>query len=159
MVVVTGDLWAGPANAWRVVPTNRMTRRDGSAVMGAGIALQAAERFPDLPRAYGVALRGGCIGLWTYGPGHVLCLPTKHDWCDNADIGLVARGLAALRYFAKTHPDAAIRLPMIGAGLGRLRGADVRSLIDRTMGDLPNVTLVLSCAHTTEGPGVPEAAR
>jgi hypothetical protein len=159
VVVVTGDLWAGPANAWRVVPTNRMTRRDGSAVMGAGIALQATERFPELPRAYGAALRGGCIGLWTYAPGHVLCLPTKHDWRDNADIGLVARGLCALRYFAKAHPDAAIRLPMIGAGLGRLRGADVRSLIDRTIRDLPNVTLVLPRGYGTEARSVPEAAR
>ena len=159
MVVVTGDLWAGPANAWRVVPTNRMTRRDGSAVMGAGIALQAAKRFPGLPRAYGVALRGGCMGLWAYAPGHVLRLPTKHDWRDNADIGLVARGLCALRYFAKAHPDAAIRLPMIGAGLGRLPGADVRSLIDRTMGDLPSVTLVLPRTHAAEARGVPEVAR
>lgn len=159
MVVVIDDLWAGPASAWRVVPTNRMTRRDGSAVMGAGIALQAAKRFPDLPQAYGAALRGGSRGLWAYAPGHVLCLPTKHDWRDNADIALVARGLAALRHFAKAHPDAAIRLPMIGAGLGRLRGADVRRLIDRAMDDLPNVTLVLPRTHAAEARGVPEAAR
>lgn len=140
MIVVHGDLWAGSPAAWRVVPTNRIVRHDGRAVMGAGVALQAAQRFPALPHAYGRALRAGSTGLWAFEPGRILCLPTKDDWRRDAVMGLVLAGLGQLRQFAAFRPAESVRLPMLGAGLGRLSGASVRAAIERTLGDLQRDT-------------------
>lgn len=42
-----------------IIPTNVQRRSDGSAVMGAGLAKEAAERVPGLAKRYGDALRAG----------------------------------------------------------------------------------------------------
>ena len=54
------ELWAlHDAGLWVVIPTNLRRKADGTAVMGAGLALAAARRFPDLAARYGVALGAG----------------------------------------------------------------------------------------------------
>lgn len=146
MDVVSEDLWAGPSSAWRVVPTNLVVRRDGTAVMGAGVALQAAERFPGLSARYGKYLQAHGQQLFYDAESRVICLPTKIHWRQPSDRDLVVRGLRLLRTFAIFHPDDNIRLPMLGAGLGRLPAGEVRQLIQAWVGKLPNVTLVLAGA-------------
>jgi hypothetical protein len=145
--VEAGDLWTGPEDAWRVVPTNLVTRRDGTAVMGAGVALQAAGRFPELPARYGRFLEARTPGLFRDDEFRIVCLPTKMHWREGANPAIVSKGLLALRTFALVRRGQEVRLPMIGAGLGRLPAKDVRDLIQRALGSLPNVTLVLSGAE------------
>ena len=45
MKEVTGNIWDYPADIV-CITTNGSTTRNGSAVMGKGIALQAKERYP-----------------------------------------------------------------------------------------------------------------
>lgn len=143
MDVVSEDLWAGPTTTWRVVPTNLDVRRDGTAVMGAGVARQAAERFPGLSARYGAFLKGCGSGLFCDQESRVICLPTKIHWQQDSHRELVARGLRLLRTYAIFHPEEEIRLPLVGAGFGKLPAADVHQLIQAWVGSLPNVTLVL----------------
>lgn len=45
-----GDLWTLPAE-FRCITTNGIwSKNTGEAVMGAGVALDAKRRYPDLPR-------------------------------------------------------------------------------------------------------------
>lgn len=55
MKEATGDLWKFPCDAL-CIPTNGTRRHDGCAVMGRGVAAQAAQRWPWLPRALGDSL-------------------------------------------------------------------------------------------------------
>ena len=54
MQTANGDIWnVEPKDAWIVVPTNVGWKRDGSNVMGAGLAKQARLKFKQLPYDYG----------------------------------------------------------------------------------------------------------
>jgi hypothetical protein len=139
MRIVTGDLWTVPA-VWRVIPTNTCVRRDGNAVMGAGIALQAARRHPNLPRELGAFLRHPIPGaLVAHFPAYRLsCLPTKTDWRRPSDLNLIDRGLRQFLADLPSLPEAAagpIALPLLGCGLGQLRSSDVLPLLHRLLDD------------------------
>ncbi len=115
-----GNLW--DCDGIIVVPTNCVVRRDGKAVMGAGVAKQAAEKHPALP-----AMLGRAINCWTTGPQvewfeeiGIVCLPTKDDWRDKADIELIRSGCQTLREIAIHCPPDRIYLPPLGCGLGGL---------------------------------------
>jgi len=59
LLTATGDIWhVATRQDVVVIPVNLGWRGDGRAVMGAGIARQAAARFPGLAAAYGAELRG-----------------------------------------------------------------------------------------------------
>lgn len=52
-----GDLWDYSARGeWIAITTNGITKANGQAVMGAGLAKQAATRYPDLPSWLGQRL-------------------------------------------------------------------------------------------------------
>mgnify|MGYP006048552271 CR=1 FL=1 len=53
-----GDLWDVHAQgSWIAITTNGVIRTNGHGVMGAGLAKQAADRFPRLPLLLGIHLR------------------------------------------------------------------------------------------------------
>src|SRR5690349_11360263 len=52
----TGDIWTFSADI-RCIPTNATYRRDGRAVMGAGLAKELVEKFPGIDRELGTMLK------------------------------------------------------------------------------------------------------
>ncbi len=62
---------------WIVVTTNGVVNPHGEAVMGAGLARQAAQRFPELPRLLGQALRETGNLPYTRYSQHIITLPTN----------------------------------------------------------------------------------
>lgn len=55
-----GNLWdfhRTDLECFIVIPTNGVLKANGDAVMGAGLAKQAAQRFPTLPKLLGQAIR------------------------------------------------------------------------------------------------------
>ena len=142
----TGDLWEGRAD-WRVITTNLCVRSDGVAVMGRGVARQAADRFPGLPARYGADLRRGIAGLDPIvlepSPGYgILCLPVKRRWSEPADLGLIEGALRELAGFAASRPQEIIRMPVPGVGFGEADPAAVARLLDRYLGEHANVVVV-----------------
>ena len=110
--------------AWVVVPTNTEVRRDGSAVMGAGVAKAAAERFGDLEERYGRSLRAGrpFIALSDL---RLLLAPTKQRWRQPSTLEMVEEAAARVRRWSDGHPtEAMISVPAFGCGRGGL-GWDV----------------------------------
>jgi hypothetical protein len=139
MRTLHGDLWSADAT-WRIIPTNLCVRCDGTAVMGAGVALQAARRSPNLSAALGKTIRN--THIWTHAlvfhfPAYALTwLPTKTDWRLPSDLGLIDRGLRQFVADLPSLPEAApspIALPLLGCGLGQLRSSDVLPLPDRLL--------------------------
>ena len=139
-----GDLFSYPADA-TVVPINWRTRKNGDAVMGAGVAKQAAERWPWLPASLGNQTLGKspfvvCVqtsttdGRLTY----LLLVPTKHDWRAPSTVELVEIGAKTMRDMADRHSWATVALPRLGCGerTGQLSWPDqVRPLLAGILDD------------------------
>jgi len=140
MKTIIGDLWTIDA-AWRIIPTNLVVRRDGRAVMGAGVALDAFRKYPQLAVELGEAIRqlhwAPLTRPVTHFPAYRLsCLPTKYDWRERSNVDLICRGL---RQFVDDLPTldplTSIALPMLGCGLGGLPATTVRPLLERLLDD------------------------
>lgn len=136
------DVWGlHGAGWWVLIPTNTERKTDGTAVMGAELALDVARRFPDIPARYGRTLAAGQVR--TVIPDHRLLLgPTKTLWRQPASMALVAELLDAAAAWSRTNPDAGIAVPSPGCGRGGLRWEDVREaalerLADRRVALLP----------------------
>ena len=124
MNIIYGNVWkeAARAHGTVVVPTNIGYKFDAIAVMGAGVAKQAADMFPDLPKWYG----GLCKQYLDKTPvfqfnREIIVFPTKPlnhqspqlSWKSNSSLDLIARSAAELRNFT-----GQIFLPLVGCGLG-----------------------------------------
>lgn len=119
-----GDLWSHPAD-YRVITTNGVyacewgTRRP-RLVMGAGVARQAAERFPDLPYTLGAhVLRYGNRAFVLHAERLITC-PTKDDWKKPAIPELVDQSLAQVVAIADKYALRSVAMPRPGCGLGGL---------------------------------------
>jgi hypothetical protein len=119
------DLWN--AGRWAVIPTNTQRRGDGTAVMGAGLARDAADRFAGLDRRYGDAIAVGRHRL-AVRDHRLLLAPTKHHWREPATLALVADTAEHCARYARTH-GLALVVPALGAGLGGLAWADVEAVL------------------------------
>lgn len=136
---VVGDLFTYPADAV-VIAVNWRTKRNGEAVMGAGVARSAAERWPWLPRRLGQLIDAypdepGTLSWAAGGYSYVVTLPTKRDWRHPADLDLIERGLQQLVTECGGHNWQTIALPRLGCGLGGLSWDDVRPILERYLDD------------------------
>ena len=127
---VFGDLWAyeGRKGFYILVTTNGFIKNSGEGVMGAGVAKQAADRYPDLPRLLGQSLigRGNVVSRLT---DQIFSFPVKHEWFRNADLKLIKKSVAELDRRARLHPDRKFVVPRPGCGSGKLKWSKVRPLM------------------------------
>lgn len=120
-------------------------------VMGAGLAKQFKERFPDMYKAY----EGRCrfnvvkIGQMDIHPqsvrrsengiiidGWIINFPTKQHWREPSRLVYIVNGLASLRRCIPEWWIRSIAIPPLGCGLGGLSWNDVQPLIHEALGDL-----------------------
>lgn len=148
MEVISGDLWSFyDQGHYAVIPTNLTTRRDGAAIMGRGVAQQAVQRFPKLPRWYGVKLRAD-IYFTIFHEQRLVMFPVKDDWRERADLELIKSSCIALRAEAlRTGFRAA--LPLVGCGFGELSEEQVIPLLEMHLPQ-PCFTLVRRGAGVKE---------
>lgn len=145
MDIRSGDIWDWQEAGILVIPTNIGWNTSGAAVMGAGLAADAALRFPDLKIWYGAE----CRKLKHATPPlpwpdateacRLILFPTKrlnerlphYSWRDNASLELIERGLVDLALLGETLPGTRkIVVPMLGTGCGHLKEASVRMLME-----------------------------
>lgn len=94
-------------------------------IMGAGLALQFARRFPHILAPYKRAcamkeMKPGTV-LPIAGPPTVICLPTKIEWKNPSTLELVEEGCAALATYITEHNVQSCAVPALGCGLGGLQ--------------------------------------
>ncbi len=148
MLEATGDLWEYPAE-YRVVTTNAIVKSDGKLVMGAGVALQARERFPGLDTK---------LGGWVkrYGNRPFLCrdeniitFPTKRHWRDASSLELIREGANELAKLVDKFKIKSVAMPRPGCGHGYLLWSQVRPLL---LGVLDERFTVLSPSEAASSP-------
>jgi len=127
-----GDLWEQhEAGEWVCITTNGIIKSDGTAVMGAGVARQAADRFPDLPSKLAEYLQIHGNRVFMFPKYRVITFPTKHHWKDKSSIDLIKKSCRELMELLNTYPQhiPAVWLPRPGCKHGGLQWEEVKSAI------------------------------
>lgn len=122
------------------IPICWVLKKNGEAVMGAGVAREAAKRWPTLPRVFGEQIQRAPdaphVPIYAMGDFWLACVPTKRGWRDPSDLSLIAASVADLVYQAGGFGWQTVVLPRLGCGLGGLSWPDqVRPVLARLLDD------------------------
>lgn len=128
MIEVTGNLWEFPAQ-YRVVTTNGSIRANGYGEMGAGCALEARIRFPDMPKLLGRSLGVGGNRVVFWKEYDLITFPVKHQFYQNAQLDLIAKSVRELHVLEEALNHPVIVMPRAGCGYGHLQWEDVKPLL------------------------------
>lgn len=133
MKTIVGNLWTVQAD-WLCITTNGNIKKNGSAVMGAGCAAAAVDRFSGIAVRLGELLqtKGNHVHfLGQYGSQRVYSFPTKHNWQYPADLALLKRSAAELwlqwadwRFIYDV--EMSVVIPRPGCGHGQLTWQQVQ---------------------------------
>ena len=137
------DLWEAHKSplAAAGIPTNGIVTSSGRLVRGAGVALQAKHRFPDLDYVLGdLIFQAKTNRVFYCQSSKLFTFPTKLSWNQNAVPAIIERSSRELSILARNHSDRTFYLPRPGCGLGRLNYRDVRPLLLR----LPDNVIVIT---------------
>jgi len=137
-----------------LITTNLMQRRNGTAVMGAGLALSAVQRRPGIDARYGEALRRG---ERVFLDRDLVCFPSKDDWRTDSDPELIAQSARALIPIVLNHAFDFVLVPHVGARNGHLDWLGlVRPLLEREFAPgseaMPLTKLATARCHTASWP-------
>ncbi len=120
--------------------------------MGKGIALQFKRAFPANFKVYEKACRAGqvqpgrmlVVPTGTFSnPKYVINFPTKRKWREKSRIEDIESGLQALVEELRARGITSVAVPPLGSGLGGLDWRDVRPRIERALGGVPDVRVLL----------------
>lgn len=135
MKEATGDLWKANTKFIRCITTNGIVKRNGELVMGRGNALQAAQRFPQLPHILGSYVKASGNIVYYLEQFNIASFPVKHSWREMADIGLIKQSCYQLNALLDGLDKLAV-LPQPGCSNGRLDWErDVKPVISQILSD------------------------
>jgi hypothetical protein len=126
-----------------LITTNPIVRKDGAAVMGRGIALEAKSRFPELPYKYAkrLALLSEMLGPYNYcdvidkfAGQSVGFFMVKDHWKEPAKLDIISNSVDELYNWLQDDCLGRVDLNFPGIGNGKLKREDVLPLLER----LPN---------------------
>lgn len=139
------DIWT--VNGLKVITANGTVKKDGCAVLGAGVAKQAVDHFPELPQRLGARLKQYGNHVFLFHDLGLITFPVKHSWDQTADLNLIKRSCLELVGLYHTMLELSppntdlpnIFLPRPGVGNGRLNWTDVKSAIFPLLPDFVTV--------------------
>lgn len=124
------------------VTTNGVVKKDGNAVMGKGIALQASKLCPTAPRVLGRLLRrdgNHSYRICEISNEHmakrycVFSFPTKNDWRDKSDMDLICRSAHEIMALCDRYSISTCYLPAVGCGCG---GLDWKNAVEPLLSEI-----------------------
>ena len=121
MRVIVGNLWdASKDGHFIIVPINWTYNRKGNAVMGRGVAAQAAKFNPDLPGRLGRYIMNQPTMPEVTFYRDLILVPVKKHWKDAASTTFIDKSLRELTEAKTCVPDEEWYLPLLGAGFGEI---------------------------------------
>ncbi|AGB50609.1 hypothetical protein Metho_2469 (plasmid) [Methanomethylovorans hollandica DSM 15978] len=127
-----GDLWNSGCD-YTAVTTNSIIKKNGTLVMGAGVAKQASLRYPGLPRILAEHVRKNGNIPYIVPEYRIVSFPTKYNWKDPSDLSLIRE---SARKIADILPiDSSCGLSKPGCGNGGLKWEQVKPLIEDILDD------------------------
>ena len=137
MKVVSGDLWKIEVD-YKGITTNGYVTKNGNAVMGRGVALQAKQMFPGIEVELGrsIILTGNHIHFLSK---NLFSFPVKHNWWEKADLNLIKQSVQELKDTALIYTKYTFAIPLPGTGNGRLTPEEVWPLLT----ELPDNVIVV----------------
>lgn len=145
MILERGNMWDvfGKTDLF-LITTNPIRRKDGALVMGRGIALEAANRFQELPFQFGAAVEKNYNNREYCDPlAHCHCMMVgkfdgqamgyfmvKNHWREPADLDVIRHSTRELNAMARYLGDRRYDVNFPGIGNGRLKREDVLPIIE-----------------------------
>lgn len=117
-----------------VVTTNGTVRKNGSANMGRGNALQVSKLLPWIPEKLGLFIQEKGNHVHFLGEG-IISFPVEHSWIEQADLLLIQRSLGELVVLTDKMQWNEVYLPLPGCGGGGLSPEEVFPLLHTTLDD------------------------
>ena len=145
MKVIRGNLWDYHAKGeWIGITTNGTVKANGELVMGKGIALQAAKKFPKLPKMLAEHINMNENVPCAFPEWKIFSFPVKYHFFEPANIYLIEQSCQLTRdYFEANYQFGEVQqlyLPKVGCGAGELKWPDVSPILHAYLEDL--VTIV-----------------
>ena len=148
MKQLQGDIWEQEVDAI-CITTNGTLKCDGCAVMGAGVAKQAAQRFPQIPSLLGEHIKqiGNHVNVLNFltRPSEQECkcpkytylvaFPVKHNWFEKADPALIEKSCQELVDITTKAGWENVILPRPGCDNGKLDWKDVEPICAKYFDD------------------------
>jgi len=140
MIEIVGDIWEQKCD-WLCITTNGIIAKNGKAVMGKGIALQAKQLYPDIDKilAQKIKERGNIVSsLWwdCENKRHIISFPTKEHWRNKSSLVLISNSAKQLKeYFDNMNMKPIIMLPKPGCSCGQLDWKDVKDSLSSILID------------------------
>src|SRR5690606_30275666 len=121
--------------------TNKVVKKNGELVMGAGIAKDFANEYSWLPKYFGQRLLNGnhVNGFMTVllkSKLHLIALPTKEHWQDDSSISLITDSINTLKLVTTVMGWKRVILPRPGCKNGGLSWNDeIKPLCETILND------------------------
>ena len=135
MKEVKSDIWEYPSD-YKCITINGALRKNGTGVMGAGIALEAKLRYPDVEKTLGEHIKenNGKVRLCMLGH-RLIGFPTKHHFIErNSDILLIKKSARELKRLKKLLPkNTTIALTRPGCKNGHLEWKTVKPILEKIL--------------------------
>lgn len=129
MMVVVGNIWDYVNSSVIAITTNGSVSRSGKAVMGRGVAAEAAHLFPDLPEILGSAITKTGNHVHFLG-NNIVSFPVEHTPFENPDLGLIRRSATEIVKLADEQGWLSVVVPRPGCGGGGLSWNEVRPILE-----------------------------
>ncbi len=139
MKEIRGDIWTFYNKGyWIVITTNGTVKKNGKAVMGRGVALQAKKRFPELPEIIGTHIRYDRSKVDFLFSHRIISFPVKNNWWEKGSLILIERSCNEMLNLLTYEPYREIKevyLVRPGCGNGQLNWEDVRPILEKYLDD------------------------
>lgn len=116
------------------IPTNGVVSSSGLAVMGAGLARDAADKFPYLSLDFGSVLNNFGNQVFLFRQECIFCFPTKNDFRETSSLELIKQSCHQLKTLVNVYRiNKPIYLPKVGSGLGMLPWPSVKEILTKEL--------------------------
>lgn len=127
---IKGNIWDYyKDDNYITITTNGCVKTNGAAVMGKGIALQAAKKFPELPMTLGFLLNEKGNNVYAFLNLKIITFPVKNHWQEKADMNLIERSCLQLVDIKQQYELEDIYMVRPGCGAGQLEWEDVKQVL------------------------------